>query len=116
MQPPSPSPAESNPPPPTPAPPARFPWLWFAVALFTPPVLTALAASLDHRGGAAPALGFLGGAAGGLVCGILLGCRVGKTGATKALLGVLFSGLFAVAVITLSFFGCMLGNYKLDFR
>lgn len=114
MQPPNVPPAES----PLPTPPAqgRWRWPWFAAALLTPPLLTTLAALLDRRGSAAPALGFLGAAAGGLVCGILLGCHVGKTGATKALLSVVFSGVCAVAILAMSFFGCMVGNYQLDFR
>lgn len=101
-----------------PAEPARRPFLWpvFLAAVLVPPVLTSVAAMMDHRGAAAPALMFLGGAAGGLVSGILLGCRVGKTTTTKAILSVVFCGLMTVAVISMCGFGCALGNYRLDFK
>jgi hypothetical protein len=59
---------------------------------------------------------FLGGAAGGLVAGVMLGCRIGRSTATKALLGVLLAGVSVVAVITLSGLGCALGDYKIDFK
>jgi len=120
MSPPNPTPG----PPVAPAPPVApvgrpwrpLQWGLFLAALFAPPVLTLLAAMADHRGGAAPAMMFLGGAAGGLTAGVMLGCRVGRTTPTKALLGVLFAGIGVVAVITLSGLGCALGDYRLDFK
>lgn len=92
----------------------RLQWTLFLAALFGPPLLTTLAAKMDPRGGAAPALMFLGGAAGGLVAGIMLGCRIGQSTLAKALLSVLFAGISVVAVITLSGLGCALGDYKLN--
>lgn len=83
-------------------------------ALFGPPLLTALAAMVDRRGPAAPALMFLGGAAGGLVAGVMMGCRFGKTTPTKALLSVVLAGISAVAVVALSGFGCALGGYQIN--
>jgi hypothetical protein len=98
--------------------PARAPFLWplFLAAVLVPPLLTALAAWMDHRGAAAPAMMFLGGAAGGITAGVMLGCRLGKTSTTKVLLSLLFSGVMTVAVVSMSGIGCSLGNYKLDFR
>lgn len=114
MNPPRPPETESS----VPVVPPRAPFLWplFLAAVFGPPVLTGLAAWMDHRGAAAPAMMFLGGAAGGITAGILVGCRLGKTPATKALLSLLFSGVMTVAVVSMSGLGCSLGNYKLDFR
>ncbi len=93
---------------------SRSQWWLFLGALFGPPVLTALAAMLDHRGPAAAALMFLGGAAGGLVVGVMLGCRLGKTTPTKALLSVVLAGISVVAVVALSGFGCALGGYQIN--
>lgn len=110
-----------SPPPPGPDPvPAQswsgHHWALFVSAVLAPPVFTALAAMLDHRGPAAPALMFLGGAAGGFTAGVMLGCRLGKTPTAKVLLSLVLAAVTAVAVISLSGFGCALGNYKLDFR
>ena len=95
---------------------ARFLWPLFLAAVFVPPVLTTLAALMDRRGAAAPALMFLGGAAGGITAGVILGCRVGKTGGGKVVLSFVFAGLMAVAVIGLCGVGCAMGDYKLDFK
>lgn len=108
-------------PPPTHVPPpdpawSRTQWTAFLAALFGPPLLTSLAAMMDHRGAAAPALMFLGGAAGGVVAGIMLGCRFGKTPPAKVGLSVLLAGVTVVAVIAMCGFGCALGNYRLDFK
>ncbi len=91
-------------------------WALFLAALLGAPVLTALAAMLDHRGPAAPAFMFLGGAAGGLAAGVMLGCRLGKSPTTKVVLSLVLAPVTAVAVISLCGFGCALGGYKLDFR
>lgn len=90
--------------------------MFFVAALLAPPVLTAVAAMLDHRGPAAPAFMFLGGAAGGFTAGVMLGCRLGRSPTTKVLLSLLLAAVTAVAVISLCGFGCALGNYRLDFR
>lgn len=94
----------------------RFQWTILVAALAGPPVLTALAARLDGKGGAAPALMFLGGAAGGLAGGVMLGCRFGKSATAKVVLSVLFAAISAVAVITLCGLGCAIGGYQLNFR
>lgn len=88
----------------------------FLAALFGPPILTMLAALMDNRGAAAPALMLLGGGAGGLVAGIMLGCRLGRTTTAKVLLGMVLSGVAVIAVITLCGVGCGLGNYKVSFQ
>lgn len=109
-------PLPSATPEPTPARWTSFPWLLFLGAILGPPLLTTLAASMDRKGGAAPALMFLGGAAGGLAAGVMLGCRIGKTPTTKALWSVVLAGVLAVAVVTLSGLGCAMGGYKLNFQ
>ena len=101
--------------------PTGSPWTRTQCAIFTgallgPPVLTMLAAMMAPRGGAAPALMLLGGGAGGLVAGVMLGCRFGKSDTTKVLASIVLAGIGAVAVIGLSGLGCSLGNYRPDFR
>src|SRR5438270_10292279 len=67
-------------------------WLPFLLALLAPPLLTILAAvSLDHKGGAAVAIAFLGSGVGGIVCGAMLGRRFGTTPQSRIGLGILFS-------------------------
>ena len=95
---------------------ARFAWLLFLLALFVPPMLTTLAALMDRKGASAPALMFLGGAAGGIVAGTVLGCRIGGSTRMKVGLSVIFAGIMAVVVITMCGFGCAAGGYQLDFR
>jgi hypothetical protein len=94
----------------------RFHWTVLGTALMGPPVLTALAAMLDRKGAAAPAFMFLGGIAGGLVIGVMLGCRFGKSTPAKVLLSVLLVAVSAVAVVSLSGFGCAVGGYQLNFH
>lgn len=111
-----PSTSEPDPVAPAAAPRASFLWPLFLAAVFVPPVLTGLAAFMDHRGAAAPALMFLGSAAGGITAGVMVGCRFGKTPATKVISSVFFAGLMTVAVLSMSGLGCSLGGYRLDFR
>ncbi len=86
------------------------------VGLFGPPLLTTLAAMMDHKGAAPPALMFLGGAAGGVVVGVMLGCRFGKSTPAKAVLSVILAGVSVVAVVTLCGLGCAVGGYQLNFH
>lgn len=92
----------------------RFQWIVLGAALLGPPVLTALAAKLDRNGAAAPALMFLGGAVGGLVAGVMLGCRFGSTTPAKVMLSILLAGVCVVAVVALSGFGCAVGGFQLN--
>ncbi|MCC6233813.1 MAG: hypothetical protein IT580_14280 [Verrucomicrobiales bacterium] len=92
----------------------RFHWTVLGAALLGPPVLTTLAAMLDRNGAAAPAMMFLGSAAGGLVAGVMLGCRFGRSAPTKVVLSLLLVGVSTVAVVCLSGFGCAVGGYQLN--
>lgn len=69
---------------------------------------------MDRRGPVAPALMFLGGAAGGLVAGVMLGVRFARTSPGKVFLSLFLAGLCALAVVALSGFGCALGGYQIN--
>ena len=101
---------------PPPVPPTRsLHWPWFTLALLLPPILTfatARAGSTDF-----PMIcPFVGGGLAGLVCGILLGRKVGKTSSSVAGLSILFTIVFGGLSFALCFGGCLMGNYKLDMR
>jgi hypothetical protein len=87
-------------------------------ALLFPPLLTMLVAFLGSGHSneqASPAIAFFGGAAGGIASGIMLALRLGRTTGTRVLLGILFSAVFVVVCVMLSFFGCMIGGYQFTF-
>jgi hypothetical protein len=93
-------------------------WIFFAV-LLAPPLLTLLAAfsTNEHAGADAPPfVAMVGGISSGIVCGIMLALRLGKTTDTRVLLGILFCVILAVVCVTLSCFGCLAGGYKLYFH
>jgi hypothetical protein len=90
-------------------------WIFFAIFL-APPLLTLLAALLtrEHAGGDTPPfVAVVGGVSSGIVCGVMLALRVGKTTETRVLLGILFCVVLAVVCVTLSCFGCLAGGYQL---
>jgi hypothetical protein len=90
-------------------------WIFFA-ALLAPPLLTLIAAYLNKgqaNEGVSPGIGLFGGAAGGIICGVLLALRTRKTTAAKVALAVLLSVALGIVCIMLSFFGCMVGGYVL---
>jgi len=112
------NPAVSTPPP-VPAPtqsPRRLNWIAFLALLLGPAVLTSVAAFADHNSDAAPAFALIGGALGGIGCGVLLGRRLGQSLSRRVVLGLVFSALCTVACITISTFGCLAGGYQLDLR
>lgn len=103
-------------PPPVPAPP-YFNWLLFLAVMLSPVVLTMLTVRLgDKSGDAAPAVAFFGGGAAGIVCGILLGRRLGKTMPLKVLLSLVFTFVMAVVCIGMSCGGCLVSEYQLNFH
>ena len=114
----------TNPAPPGEPPPLKIKWLWFWIALIAPPVLTALSALLARQAAPehasneslSPAVALIGGGLGGIVCGIVIGTRLGKTTAARVGLSLLFSGIMVVVSIMLCFFGCTLGGYQMDLK
>ena len=95
--------------------PPRFRWLLFLALLLAPAVLTSLSILLDKSSnGPAPAVGLIAGAIGGIACGVLLGCHMGQTTATKVILSFVFTAICGVACITIATFGCISSGYSLN--
>lgn len=108
---------EPTPPPDLNPPPPRFNWRLLLALLVGPALLTCLAVLIDKSSnGPAPGVSIIGGALGGIGCGILLGRRLGRTTGLKILLGLIFAVGCGIAAVTLATFGCLASGYKLDLR
>lgn len=103
-----------GPPPALPAAP-RIPWGLVILALLFPALLSLLGAA-TALGGLAVGGALLGSLASGLLNGFLLGRGLGKTTGFRIVLGVMFAFVFGGLSLTLAFFGCMAGGFKMDMR
>lgn len=104
-------------PPETPSSRPRFHWLLFLFSLLAPALLTCLSVFFDKSSnGPAPGVAIIGGAFGGIGCGIILGRRLGRTPGLKILFGVLFAAVCGVVSIALAMFGCLATGYNLNFH
>jgi hypothetical protein len=110
---------ETNPVPtpdgPNPATQGRFQWVLILTLLFGPAVLAFLGAMI-HFDGLAVASPPIGGLVGGLYCGIRLAKRFSTSTYPRILIGLFFGTITACAIIGIGFGGCVLGNYRMDFR
>ncbi|NOS70924.1 MAG: hypothetical protein HOP33_13460 [Verrucomicrobia bacterium] len=88
-------------------------WLVFFAVLLAPTVVALLGAmgKIEPLAVGSP---LVGGGLAGIVCGIMLGRRVGRTSAARVLLGILFIGVFGCVSFILSFFGCLLGGFQMN--
>lgn len=89
-------------------------WIFFAV-LLTPAVL-ALLGSLQKIDGLAVASPLIGGPIAGIICGILLARRIGRTTSGRIGLGFLFVALMGFLSFVLGFTGCMVGGFTMNFH
>jgi hypothetical protein len=96
------------------APPSKkLNWWLFCTALFTPTLLTILANLLGAtRGDTAPSVAFIGGGLSGIICGVLLGRRIGSNSASRFVLGVVFAIMVGAACIVMNCFGCLAAGYN----
>jgi hypothetical protein len=96
----------------------------FFTALLLPPALTMIWAAVVRlvlrdgavNEGVSPMVGFFGAVAGGLVCGVLLGLKAGRTVPTRIICSMVFAPIFFVVCIVLCWFGCSTGGYQLSFH
>jgi len=105
--------------PPTPLPPEisrpKLNWLVLLAQVFIPTIATIIVVQF-HGVDAAPFIAFFGGIGSGLVAGIMLGLRIGRTSATRFWLSCVFTVVLGTACIGMNCFGCLASGYKLDFR
>jgi hypothetical protein len=102
---------------PLPLPPRRLRLPIFFGIMLAPPLLTMLIAFLGkghENEQVSPVIGFFGGAAAGIACGVMLALRTSHSIAGRVILGILLSIVFVVVCIMLSFFGCMAVGYHLN--
>jgi hypothetical protein len=99
--------------------PIKISWLIFFGVLLAPLLLTILVVLLSgpHTNEQfSPIIAFFGGAGAGIVCGVMLALRLGKSMGARVGLGVLFACIFAVLGIMLSCFGCLAAGYTLNVK
>lgn len=91
--------------------PARMRQGVFFAVLLTPAVITMLVAMLAprERDDVPVGMGLIGGATAGIICGVMLGRRLGKTGTGRLLIGIFASLFMAVVAIALCCGGCAIG-------
>jgi hypothetical protein len=103
------APLPANPP----LPPVPVNW-WIFFAILLAPAILALIGSLLKVDGLSVGSPLIGGAIAGIVCGILLARRVGRTTPTRIGLGFLFVALMGFLSFALGFTGCMVGGFKMN--
>ena len=87
-------------------------WLFFAILLL--PAVLALISSLLKLESLSVAAPLFGGPIAGIICGILLARRIGRTTATRIGLGFSFIALFAFLSFVLGFVGCTVGGFTIN--
>ena len=90
-------------------------WRKFFGVLLAPAVVSLLA-SATGADPVAVLAGLLGSAGAGIACGVMLANGSDATPAKKVLLRIVFSIVFGVLSLLLSFFGCAVGGFTLDVR
>ena len=89
-------------------------WIFFAILLA--PAVLALLGSLLKVEALSVASPLFGGPIAGVICGILLARRIGRTTPTRIGLGFLFVVLLAFLSFALGFTGCMVGGFTINFH
>ena len=94
-------------------PPARVNW-WIFFAILLAPALLALVGSLLKLDDMSVGSPLIGGPIAGIICGILLARRFGRTVGVRVGLGFLFVALMGFLSFALGFTGCMVGGYTFN--
>lgn len=104
-------PSPLEPPPPSPV---RVNWLLFFAALFAPTIATILVVQTQLKD-PPPVVALLGGAVSGIICGVLLGRRLGRTRMARVLLSLVFVLVLGAVCVMMNCFGCLATGYQLKF-
>jgi len=94
---------------------SKLNWLVLLAQLFIPTIATVIVVQF-HGVDAAPFMAFFGGIGSGLVAGIMLGLRIGRTTGTRVALSCVFTVVLGAACVGMNCFSCLASGYKLDFR
>ncbi len=90
-------------------------WLLFFAALFAPTIATILLVQTQLKD-PPPVVALFGGGISGIICGVMLGRRLGRTQPSRILLSLLFVLVMGAACVIMNCFGCLASGYKLDFH
>jgi len=96
-------------------PPARINWPLFFLALFLPTVVVVLAVQAKAHD-APPIVALVGSGLSGLICGVLLGRRLGRTTPARVLLSLLFVLVMGAVALTMNCLGCLASGSNLNFH
>ena len=90
-------------------------WLFFFGSLFGPLVVTILAVRINPvSSDVAPGIALAGGGISAVLCGILLGRRIGRRPETRLWLSLLFILVMAVVCVGMNCFGCLATGYEFN--
>ena len=93
----------------------RFNWPIFCCVLLSPPLLTIFAVRfLSKSSDASLYVVLIGGGIAGIISGVMLGQRGGKTRAARIVGSILLALVMIVVCISMSCFGCLVGGYHLN--
>ena len=86
----------------------KISWPFFFVCLFAPVLLTIFTVLLSSNpGNSILTLVVLSGPISGVICGVMLSQRLGRTTESKVLLGLLLVPVMVVVCVVMNFFGCL---------
>jgi len=92
-------------------------WLIFWIALLAPAIGSCIGGALDSRNGSvAPLITLVGGGVAGIICGSMLGRRLGKIQGAKFVLGIILALVMIVVCVGMSCFGCLVTGCQMRFN
>jgi hypothetical protein len=95
----------------------RLNWFIFLVVALAPVFLTIITVQVVSRENeAAVVVASLGSGLSGIICGILLARRLGKTMRHKIALAIGFALLMGIACTAMSCFGCLASGFPVNFH
>src|SRR5258705_10069169 len=84
------------------------------IALLIGPAVLALIGALTKNDAIATGSSLGGGLISGMIFGVLMARRFGKSVLSRIVLGLCWAVVFGILVVGISFLGCSIGGFKLD--